>query len=683
MYKTRTKKKIKIIIIVCALLWLLGSIFFFRKDVFSSTNWFGELLQWLINISENNEPIDKLFKGDALIQNAYRRSLDSQKQRITQNITQTAEKIQLLSKIYIDPKDITNILYNNTAIYRLMRFSCKECFVPEKEINQSYQRVLKILKNEKILTSSDDNKVNRDKVDNWITSQYFFIADSNDYVQEIKNANQGEDLFMNWIAEDSDYDLQIDIENIGKLLFESFIAPTEIVFYKFPHIKLRPSNNKQLNQELNSTIKWILDFVNTWSKAIGMETVSEDPETQNQEDTKLPETENNETPINPQTITEDRTLQEFKEMTNRQTNNNQLQTIQGDICKPTITSWPQETEEYWEGINPEQATPEAMQKYIEETQKQIENYQNLNPENEIIQKVNNPALQNMTPEQKIIFVEQYTKKLLDDSNVESCLQKCSNLPISDRIICQIKCLCFTMTWPNDPDMRFQSMNEMLKLRFCMVPAKSMEIPKGKNINSLEDIYTRIYTNMYNLIYNGEMVKYQRNKEFLENPIADLKFDKMISFQFNLNSKPIFENQSDIAKKDDQKNDIRTLEQIVGKESPARGKTEKPTETLTLWNDINKYLIIQDPVKKEVYKEYAPSPQAYEQKYFEKMNALQTADQRKIKTIETIHIPVITNKKNEALSNMADFLAYNFSFWQMTELELQNINNVVLLLKSNF
>ncbi|HCY21605.1 TPA: hypothetical protein DIC40_07335 [Patescibacteria group bacterium] len=83
----------------------------------------------------------------------------------------------------------------------------------------------------------------------------------------------------------------------------------------------------------------------------------------------------------------------------------------------------------------------------------------------------------MTPSQTNQFIEQYIEDLFKVESTESCIKNCSSLPLSERTVCQIQCLCFTMSWPKDPDIRVKSMNEMLKLRFCMVPAKSMAIPK--------------------------------------------------------------------------------------------------------------------------------------------------------------------------------------------------------------
>ncbi|HCY21604.1 TPA: hypothetical protein DIC40_07330 [Patescibacteria group bacterium] len=58
-----------------------------------------------------------------------------------------------------------------------------------------------------------------------------------------------------------------------------------------------------------------------------------------------------------------------------------------------------------------------------------------------------------------------------------------------------------------------------------------------------------------------MVKFQKTKEFLDNPIAEFSFSKLISFQINLNMKPIFNNKSAIAKKDQKETSIQKLEKI--------------------------------------------------------------------------------------------------------------------------
>lgn len=549
-----------------------------------------------------------------------------------------------------------------------MRFLCKKCKISTKEITDSYKTILKQLKEAKIISSDNDNTINRARVDERVNSQFIIASDSETSLTKLKQATVGEDLFMNGVADDSDYDLQVDMGNIGNILFDSFIAPIETVFYKLPTSYAGSASKGSTNGDTNASEKeklmellqnsltqsWSINtsvITNGWSHPTGT--------TQNNT-TQKPTTANKKTS---DTKIDDPALQSFVQKNAlAQKATTQQAWIEGNICREGVSAWPSAPTDEEKETN-----AKDVDTYLATIQNQIDTYDNLYPEDKNIPNIaNNPALSGMTTDQANQFVEQYISDLFNTGSTNSCLKSCDSLPVADRVVCQIQCLCFTMSRPNNPDARVKSMNDMLKLRFCMIPAKSMAIPRGRDIYSLDTILTRIQANMDNVINGGEMVKFQKTKEFLENPIADFSFAKLFSFQINLNMKPIFNNKSAMAKKDQKETYLQKLEKANWKEA-------------TLGVDPNKYIIVADPTRNKINKECAAELQTCQERYDAQIVLDQLKSRKNIPT-ETANI-TITEKKSEMLTIIVDFLRENNKFWEQTEKELQNLNNIVSSLQS--
>jgi hypothetical protein len=56
-----------------------------------------------------------------------------------------------------------------------------------------------------------------------------------------------------------------------------------------------------------------------------------------------------------------------------------------------------------------------------------------------------------------------------------------------------------------------------------------------------------------------MIKMKKTKETLDNPIANFKFSKIVSFSINIGFKPLFSNIPTKAKTDKNKNELQKLE----------------------------------------------------------------------------------------------------------------------------
>ena len=81
------------------------------------------------------------------------------------------------------------------------------------------------------------SKDKNDCVQLWVNNSFSLLEQNTKDMQTFNQDNYGEDMFINGSTDDSNYDLIIDIDRIGNLLFNSFKAPTETLFYKFPKIE--------------------------------------------------------------------------------------------------------------------------------------------------------------------------------------------------------------------------------------------------------------------------------------------------------------------------------------------------------------------------------------------------------------------------------------------------------------
>lgn len=662
MFKTQTKK-IKLLILLWALLGLIRSIFFLRKDVFA---WVSNLLQEILNVIESNQPIEAIFEGK-ITESIYEKALEAEKVEIAKITNATLEDMQFINSWFtIKKEDLLNILYysNNNISYAMNKIckNKKSCNITRKDISKSYGNAIEELHKAKIISTDNNNVITRAKVDNRVNNNFILLSNNKSSFKQFETASIWEDLFINGVLEDGDYDLQIDMENIGNLLFESFISPIETVFYKLPTSKKGSATNWQNTptNNNNETIKDILQkainqintgVITNWG--IWWNTWWQNPITKNSQTTNM------------QTTTDlDSDLKNFivQNKVTQQEERQKIWWVAGDICREEIQG-----NEIVSQVEETTTTPsfQEIENYLKETQNEILSYANTYPENQIAPNINN-ILSGMNTNQANAFVEDYINDFFNTESTESCLKSCNSLPASEKVICQIQCLCFTMWRPSDKDPRVKSMNEMLKLRFCMVPAKSIAIPRGKDIYSLDDILERIKANMEDTIQWGQMVKFQKTKEFLDNPIADLKRDKIISFQINVNMKPLFSNKSALAKKDQEKTALEKLEEASGKE-------QSP------WTNNNKYVIVQDIAKNKIYKEYAWSFEEYQNKYNQELERINQEKNEKEKSFKQTN--VINDQKASFLTTLTDFLDKNLAFRKETEKKLQNINNVVNALES--
>ncbi len=647
-----------------------------KKEVFWRTA--SSILQGFLNTIEKNEPIEKIFDGKILKENIYEKALKWIERKEAKTTTITLDKL-VFTDTEIPKSDIINILYNtNKNFKRYVDKTCKDCEKDnekrEIEIQKSYTKILNILKARWLINGSN-TAINRDFVNKRINNQFQIVSENELSLEEFDEATIWEDLFMNGVADDSEYDLLIDIQNIWNILFESFVAPIEMVFYWYPWNYHKTNEistldllkQNVLNEENNGTTA-TRNTTNTTGDTIitGDNNNEIFVEDENNNGTTKSAFIEKSAPKENTLDTDDPALKEFFTKNKVfQKATTQWQKIQWDICRIGVDWWMIEESEEEQEVD-----EEILEGYLKSTQINIEKQSTIYPENENIKDVSQIFYEQSkwTGENKTwsnAIANTYIESLLSGKETEDCMKECKNLPITERTICEIQCLCFTRSRQKSNDPRTQSMNDMLKLRFCTVPAKNLAIPRGKDIYSLDEILNRINSVMDNLINWWEMVKYQRTKEVLENPIADFSLSKIISFQVNINSKPIFNTKTIKEKQETKKNDLQKI-----------NATNIPQQ------EKNKYLIIYDPIKEEVSREFTSSLQNFQEKEHKKRVQQAQKEQMMDTEIKKMENPII-EKKGEVFNTFVEFLDKNVYFRQKMEEELLNINTTVEFLNQQF
>lgn len=432
-------------------------------------------------------------------------------------------------------------------------------------------------------------------------------------INSFKEDTYWEDLYTNGTTDDSNYDILVDIKNIWNLLFTSFISPTETLFYKLPQNRSTSTSNlfsnilgAVWNNSSNGTENmWTFTNwsnggntnggnTNWWSGTDWIQTAPTDT--------------NNWWPIDPSLgkfITKTNTTYTTTTTTSTKQNKVNLQGVaQGNICIPSVSAGNTNTttttnteantitiQEYLDGLDEAAKwgipTVDQPNKEIIDGQNGDENIDEweLAIMSKLIEdKINNifdPVITkscttkcsdtsstrrqsciDQSNAKKILCDKMdYIDKVICNKNRSDAERTCREPLIGEETICRIECLCFTIGFPKS-QVWLEGMDRQSKLRFCSIPVQQNRISKGKDILWRDDSLSRIKAVFENLLNGWEMVKYQRNKEYLDSPLAGIKRDKIISFDIKIYLKALFSSVGDKAKKEEKARVTKKTEESI-------------------------------------------------------------------------------------------------------------------------
>jgi hypothetical protein len=207
----------------------------------------------------------------------------------------------------------------------------------------------------------------------------------------------------------------------------------------------------------------------------------------------------------------------------------------------------------------------------------------------------------------------------------------------------------------------------LKVRFCTIPVQQNRISKGKDIYGRDDSLNRIKAVFENLLNGGEMVKYERPKEYLDSPLGAIQWAKFISFEIKVYIKSLFSTIQNRSKIEETKNNTQKTE--------ARTKGIASDAAI----DANRNLVANDLAAQRAKKNISDS--------YEQIQTNIATEQAKIDAMAAKSDPkkAVENSKNKKSiifnEQMDQFLEQNSNFrFDVTE-QVNSLNTLSSSLKN--
>ncbi len=125
-----------------------------------------------------------------------------------------------------------------------------------------------------------------------------------------------------------------------------------------------------------------------------------------------------------------------------------------------------------------------------------------------------------------------------------CIDSCKTLTnLRDKAVCLSQCLCVDTSYPGvnaKPELKKVFDNDMLRIRFCRVPAMNPIIQANKKITTIEEAIDGINAILGTLKAWGKLTPRNKSKEFLDSTFSDIKFKDIIAFDIFVAVKPLYD-----------------------------------------------------------------------------------------------------------------------------------------------
>lgn len=604
--------------------------------------------------SNNIKPISKIYEGKPVIKDLFNKNLDLVKSNEVKITNQAINKIQEFyanQNCYLKNSDILNIVINSNywSLYTLestlTETSKQKSWMPSNmEINKSYQKILDC----KNLPLQQNNYKDLKKIENEVNWLYSKIID-NEYKIETKNQdNFWEDLFRNWNTKDSSFDILEDIYNIWRILMQDFNKQVKLYFYEIP--KDWESSTLSFNNII-------------WKKLASNEDITEQGKESNADIHNF---------ISEVNQTKDNDLGSYEELNQcieiEETDTQDTQENISNEEYKIIISWVQD---FIKNANSDTIVNDILvNKFKEEVQLKDPTWEEEKEQeknNKIEKFVDNNVIINKSCADNCL----QKKDIWEQSKCEldcslSCFKKCEDIESKiEKTICKSECICFIVSWPEEPLVNWLIDSDIYKLRFCKTPVTNTKIQRNKTVESVEDIVYEMNNVFKNLMDWWEMIKHVQTKEFFELPVK-INFWKLFSFGLNINRKKIPNTKKS-----------NTLISQKEKENKKQEETILNTNSVEWEKDnYNKYIIIQSVSSNNANIQNISS---INQRLSELSKEKET-DQLSKKHSED-NIKNSQNEKTISLSNQIEvFLSDNISFRQEFEIILSDWKDIAYSLK---
>lgn len=662
-----------------------------------------DLSQAFSQASEQAAGIETLFKWKSTVTNLYSKALQLAKDK---EITATIFSFDQL-KIYfgnctrVQTVDFINILYH-------AKFSFRNTFdqifpiwtqpPSAAQINASYAKFFACRNIEKPTRTDVQNLTNE------IDLVYSDVYTNNYALSTLNRSNFGSDLFWNGSLDDSDFDLLYDINQIGKLLFDDFTDSPEILFYRLPRSPSSSLANTPWSYQGTSQLWgrgssapttwfpssstppsfgwWIVPWWSTSSSNIkSSPTQTSSLWFQNNLPIIDAEAQNFIAATNTiPTITPVATALVFWN-----------QCLVSDISMPIIEEEIalMTSEEYMSGINNFIAnaniddivnahlltefttttsgmisTPAFLSKWSSSDSGHADYVANTYAG----QALGDAAIGTCEYACTTLPLTEQVKCQLACS--KSCIQKCDDLWVQDKLLCISDCTCFLVAGPNGAG--WKKMEDMYRIKFCKVPVQTKRINPWKTVFSIQAIFQEISDVLEWLRDSGQMVKFSKTKEFLDGNIT-INFVDNFAFKLQAWFKPLFPQKSTTAKRQQQVQANMDLDIAILDMNASAPEAD----------NYNKYIVISNPIRDNAVLEPANSLNEINENIQKFTTASQAAQAAKLSdsSITAVTTSYAQNTKVLFVQNMIDFLRDNQLFLDNFTFALLDINKMSLELRT--
>jgi len=253
--------------------------------------------------------------------------------------------------------------------------------------------------------------------------------------------------------------------------------------------------------------------------------------------------------------------------------------------------------------------------------------------------------------------------------VEWCMADCADLPLADRTVCMVECACDEEeSWnlPNDDHVFLKEW--AFRIKYCMIPAESVNFTRGKRVFSIEEIFVTLKEILQWLKDSGELLRTVKTKEFLDSSLKENSFAETFAFNLMVMKKPLFSSITE-------KTEIITAKKINNwLEDWLLNISENLQE---IPSKRNKYVVIANIPELKARNEIFETMDDYDVKLEDIKESMKTNIE-----FSTNVVMSATMQKNAILNEeVMMFLEKNLKFWMSVNDMFVDISDAVFLLKN--
>ena len=226
-----------------------------------------------------------------------------------------------------------------------------------------------------------------------------------------------------------------------------------------------------------------------------------------------------------------------------------------------------------------------------------------------------------------------------NNKLQQCVNKCDTMKPGDKAVCKARCMCGTK----------YSSNGMFGISVCTVPVPQGEVLGGKSVQSVEEVVDELNEILSALRNSGQLIKHIKSKEFLETSLRKIKLGKIISFDMNVEFKPIYDSKLKKEEKEKKKSENDATKDRARLES---------YESNDIAAQKNKYIVLLNPI--------------VAQQDNSSLNNQRFTSQTKPEA-EALPTTLAQTLNNDILITIQNFAAQNTALWQQVQETLNTLN----------